>query len=126
MGPPDDERPGMAEALKSRVVATEQILRAGTDNRAADTAPSYVDHFRARVLQDALAEATAMYWRRRAETFAAARPRAGDFQGTSTDEQLAARDRRLAATAQACRSRASLVLGADDFELVDQALAEVA
>ena len=31
----------------------------------------YMDHFRARVLQDALTEATAAYWRRRADTFAA-------------------------------------------------------
>ena len=29
-----------------------------------------VEHFRNRVLQDALAEATAAYWRRRAEDFA--------------------------------------------------------
>lgn len=32
---------------------------------------AHVEHFRARVLQDALAEATASYWRRRAEQFAA-------------------------------------------------------
>lgn len=32
---------------------------------------AYVDHFRARVLQDALAEATGAHWQRRAETFAA-------------------------------------------------------
>lgn len=31
---------------------------------------AYVSHFRARVLQDALAEATTAYWTRRAETFA--------------------------------------------------------
>ncbi|HWI43257.1 MAG TPA: hypothetical protein VNS81_06525 [Nocardioides sp.] len=31
----------------------------------------HVEHFRTRVLQDALAEATAKYWLRRAETFAA-------------------------------------------------------
>lgn len=32
---------------------------------------AYVDNFRARVVQDALAEATSAYWLRRADTFAA-------------------------------------------------------
>ena len=33
--------------------------------------PDVVEHFRKRVLQDALTEATAAYWNRRAEQFAA-------------------------------------------------------
>lgn len=56
----------------------------------------HVEHFRMRVLQDALAEATAAYWLRRAEQFAAV--------GTPACDE----------TAQACRNRASLALSGDD------------
>jgi hypothetical protein len=98
----------------------------GSDHRSIEPATTYAEHFRQRLLQDALAEALSIYWERRAQAFLDARPRAGDFQGGATAEQLAALDRRLAATAQACRHRASLGLGADDFALVDQALAKVA
>jgi hypothetical protein len=103
-------------------------IRAGrADHRKPGTANAYdAAHFRARVLQDALAEGLSIYWERRAQTFLNARPRAGDFRGNSSAEQLAASDRRLVATAQACRYRASLGLGADDNELVDQVLVEMA
>ncbi|HET7386140.1 MAG TPA: hypothetical protein VFJ19_05670 [Nocardioidaceae bacterium] len=37
----------------------------------SDNLAAYTEHFRARVLQDALNEATPRYWRRRAEQFAA-------------------------------------------------------
>lgn len=53
----------------------------------------HVEHFRARVLQDALAEATAAYWERRAETFEAV--------GLPEAE----------AVAVACRRHAALVRG---------------
>lgn len=69
---------------------------------------SWVDHFRRRVLQDAYAEASAAYWRRRAQQFEAARPRVGDFPGQATAADLADQDARLAASAAACRHRASL------------------
>lgn len=65
-----------------------------------------VAHFQARVLADALTEATAGYWLGRAATFEAARPRRGDFTGRATGEALATADRRCAAVAQACRNRA--------------------
>lgn len=35
------------------------------------TTTAYLDHFRVRVVQDALSEALPAYWRRRAEVFAA-------------------------------------------------------
>lgn len=54
----------------------------------------YVEHFRARVLQDALAEATERYWLRRAEQFAAV--------GTPRADE----------TAQACRNRAAMAVAA--------------
>lgn len=69
----------------------------------------YVEHFRARVLQDALNEATAAYWLRRAETFEWACSRPGDLLGPhTTPAQRAARDQEKRAIAAACRHRASL------------------
>ncbi len=64
--------------------------------------------FRDRVLQDALTEATAAYWGRRAEAFQDARPRPGDFTGKATDADLAAADRRCADVARACRAKATV------------------
>ena len=57
--------------------------------------PAYVDHFRGRVLQDALAEATAAYWTKRADQFAGV--------GTPACDEIA----------QACRNRAALALGSE-------------
>ncbi len=69
---------------------------------------AHVENFTRRVMQDALAEATANYWIRRAETFeAVGNPRCDEI-------------------AEACRHRATLGLGADDLELVADALSEVA
>lgn len=57
---------------------------------------------------DALSCATASHWRRRADTLDAARPRAGDFRGRATAEDLARQDARLAEAARLCRHRADL------------------
>lgn len=67
-----------------------------------------VEHFRARVVQDALAEALAMQWERRAAVFMAARPRAGDFNGNATAAELAARAARCTAVAEASHAAARL------------------
>jgi hypothetical protein len=73
---------------------------------------NYVKHFQARVLQDALNEATAAYWLRRAAEYeAAARPRPGGWVGfNSTSEERAARRQRMQETAAACRARAQVSL----------------
>lgn len=76
-------------------------------SRAPD--PDFLDRFRVRVLQDALTEAEAAYWDRRADTFEAARPRPDDFTGQATPQQLARRAARLTDVAQACRARAALI-----------------
>lgn len=73
-----------------------------------DTLTEHVEHFRLRVIQDALAEATAAYWHRRAQTFEDARSRPGDYAGEATPEHIAARDAELTGIAQACRARAAL------------------
>jgi hypothetical protein len=62
---------------------------------------SDVEHFRMRVIQDALAEASRSYWLRRAADF--------DAVGTAG----------AAETAQACRNRATLAPLDDWPELVD-------
>lgn len=71
----------------------------------------HVDNFRRRVMADALQEATAAYWHRRAEAFDAALPRPGDYTGQASREEYEARRMRVAAIALACRERAALSLG---------------
>jgi hypothetical protein len=56
----------------------------------------YVEHFRKRVFQDALNEATSAYWHKRAEQFAAV--------GNARCDEIA----------QACRNKAALALTADE------------
>lgn len=86
-----------------------------------------VEHFRARVLQDALNEATAAYWRRRAEAFQASRPRPDDYHGHATVQELRDRDQWCAAIARACRHRAELMPPTDYVDpAIRAALAEVA
>lgn len=69
----------------------------------------FLDQFCHRLLQDALTEATATYWRRRAAELEAAAHRPGvDWPGHATDAQLAAQRRRCLLTARACRQRAQL------------------
>jgi hypothetical protein len=70
---------------------------------------TYLEHFAARVLTDALNEATASYWRRRAQAFRDAMPRPGDYPGKATPQELAELSRRCLETAQACEYRADLI-----------------
>ena len=66
----------------------------------------HVDRFAHEVLADALRAAEGRHWRRRAATYEAAKPRAGDYTGQATPEQINAQRDRLEAKAQACRDRA--------------------
>lgn len=76
------------------------------------------EHFRARVLQDALTEATAVYWERRAvQLDQAAEPRPRD-RGPADPERQA----RLTEAAAACRRHAWLIR---NHGLDRQALAEI-
>jgi len=77
---------------------------------ASATSEVYLDHFRARVIQDAFAEATADYWRRRGVTFEAARPRRGDFHGHAARADLQRRQDRLTELAAACRAAAQVAV----------------
>lgn len=75
-----------------------------------------------------LAEATAAWWMRRAETFEWARPRPGDYRGRASDAAIAELDRRLAATAAACRRHARLVIErgptGEDYALLEEVLTD--
>jgi hypothetical protein len=73
-----------------------------------------IDHFQARVCREAILSAEAAHFVRRAETLEWARPRAGDWHGRATREDLRARYDRLTEEAQACRNRARVsVIGGD-------------
>lgn len=68
-----------------------------------------IEHFKARLLQDALTEATAQYWVQRAYQFQQAAPRKGDFHGNATKQDLWERWQECMDTAQACLSHADLI-----------------
>lgn len=77
-----------------------------------------VEHFRWRVVQDALCEATAAYWRRRAELLEWAMPKPGEYIGEATRDELNARWCRLRQEAEACRNRARVAeLGGEPWGL---------
>jgi hypothetical protein len=87
------------------------------------------DHFRARILQDALTEATAQYWIHRAYQFQQAAPRPDEFRGNATAEELRQRWRNCKDTAQACLRHAELLRDSAPEEISDEvwrALQEVA
>ena len=74
----------------------------------------YMEHFRKRVVQDALSEATATYWNTRAKQFEAALDQPGDFTGHATEQVLGERRQRITEIVRACRNRAAVsLLGGD-------------
>lgn len=87
------------------------------------TLPVDLEHFRARLLQDALTEATAAYWLRRAHQFIEAAPRPGDFHGRASRAQLAEAHRRCVGIALACRRRAQLITDGRPEEISSEVLA---
>jgi hypothetical protein len=70
---------------------------------------TYLEHFAARALTDAVNEATASHWRRRAQAFRDAAPRVGDYPGKATLTELAELGQRCLQTAKACERRADLI-----------------
>ncbi|WP_183092961.1 hypothetical protein [Nocardioides stalactiti] len=69
-----------------------------------------VDRFVVRIIQDAINEGTAVYWRRRADQLEAAQSRPEDFTGLSSVEEIAAQDLRLSERARACRAAAEIAI----------------
>lgn len=73
-------------------------------------ADTYLAQFQHRLLQDALAEASADYWRRRANDLLAARPDpANDFIPAECLEEARIRWRELTDAAAACRAKADVM-----------------
>jgi hypothetical protein len=68
-----------------------------------------IDHFRGRILQDALTEATAQYWIHRAHQFQQAAPRVDEYRGQATRDELNQRWLECMATSQACLNHAELI-----------------
>jgi hypothetical protein len=81
-----------------------------------------LDHFRARILQDALTEATAQYWVHRTHQFQQAAPRLDEYRGQATPEQLTDAWHRCMDTAQACLSHANLLRGDYPEPISDEVL----
>jgi hypothetical protein len=74
----------------------------------------YIEHFRGRVLQEALAAALEIHWTRRAEEWERVSPKPGDFVGRASRAEIEERRQRCAAIARACRHRAAVsVLGGE-------------
>lgn len=72
---------------------------------------AYIEQFQRRLVADAMQEATAAYWRRRAAAFDAATPRPEDFRGQASPQEIKEQQARLRALAEACRHRAVLADG---------------
>ena len=110
-GPGQRKRPA-GNGASSNVLADTSIIREFHGQRSSATGlAEYVDHFRARVVQDALTEALRSTWLRRADAFEAAMHRPGkDFPGRCSVDQIAANNERLAQKAQACRRHASICI----------------
>lgn len=69
----------------------------------------WIETFTRRVLADALLEASARYWERRAGTFEDAAPRLNEFHGRASRAELNAAWRRCMADAARCRRHAALL-----------------
>ena len=82
-------------------------------------------HLTARVLQDALTEATADYWERRAQQFEAAAPKLGEYHGNATRDQLNEAWLECMTIAQACRAKAQFFLMDETSEEISDEVASV-
>ena len=81
------------------------------------------EHLQRRVLKEALREASATYWRRRAEEFLAARHRPGiDTPGEAATDELSDRSAALTELAETCRGRAEKIDDGDLESALDDAL----
>lgn len=79
------------------------------------------EQLRKRAAQQAILQAEAWHWSKRAEEFHAAAPRPGDYNGRATPEMLAAAAERCHATALACRRKAAFLEWEAGAELIDPA-----
>lgn len=98
------------QATGSAGNGTATIKRGGRlVNSRVTPGADYLEHFARRIIADAVNEASAAYWRRRAAAFERAMARPGDFTGLCSVEQIEANNAKLAETAAACRAHAQVV-----------------
>lgn len=86
------------------------------DTQQPTPGAAYFEHFAARCVQDAINSGLAATWERRRAAFLAARPRAEDFPGRASREELRSRWFELTAIADACAARASVSLRHEDID----------
>ena len=79
-----------------------------------------LNHFAARVLQDALTEAMAGHWDRRAQQWEAAAPCKGDYHGGASRTELLEAFERCQGIARACRSHAGLLRSLAPEDISDE------
>jgi len=105
-----------ADSPMVRPIAAQTLLRHEVGRILARV--DVDEPIRRRVVQEALNDALACTWRRTADRLLWALSREGDFRGQATAEQIAERDRKLAAQARAALAKATLLeLGLlDEFE----------
>jgi hypothetical protein len=109
---PRQPRIPAADAEAAPVRAAQQTIpRSRPAYSATQTGWLNVDlnHFAARVLQDALTEAVADYWEHRAQQWEAAAPCKDDYHGRASRTELLEARERCQEVARACRRHAVLV-----------------
>jgi hypothetical protein len=74
-------------------------------------AADWSNNFRRRILQDSMQEATASYWIHRAHQLERGLPQPGDYPGTATPAQEAARVAALRSAIDACYNHSRLWRG---------------
>lgn len=84
-------------------------ITTNTSSLPVQDTESWPETFARRVLADALCEASAKYWEHRAETFEWCAPRADDYHGQATRDELNAAWLRCMADARRCRAHAALL-----------------
>jgi hypothetical protein len=84
------------------------------------------EQLRKRAAQQAILEAEAWQWAKRAEEFHAAAPRKCDYHGRATRAQLWEAYDRCMATALACRRKAAFLVWEAGGPLIDPATGQVA
>lgn len=71
--------------------------------------PDMIDHFRRRVIQDAVTEATACHWERRAGYFERCLIQPGDYTGKLTAAEIEESNRRIESIIDACLNKARVI-----------------
>lgn len=107
----------MTDQTQERRPDTNRTANSSTEKDTSSIPPvgidPWLDMFLRRVIVDALNEASAAYWERRADVLEDAAPRPGEFHGRATRAELSAAWRRCMGDARRCRAHAELLRDRD-------------